>query len=150
MTRGTRGICTGGGVVLAFTLLAGCAQKGQNSQQTTHQSTQAAPQAAQPAATPVQAVANAAGGVVNAAAGAVTGAVGGAVNGVTNGAQPQQHRPRVKPNGRGGFDSSEVQADAIRRAHLASARYGVTKVTRAHNGVLAGQPSTRPTTASAR
>ena len=143
MTRGTRGICTGGGVVLAFTLLAGCAQ---NNPQATHQATpQATPQAAaQPAATPVQAVANAAGSVVNAATGAVTGAVGGAVNGVTNGAQPQQRRPRIKPNGRGGFDSSELQADAIRRAHLASDRYGVTKVTRAHNGVLAGMPSTQP------
>ena len=67
MTRGTRGICTGGGAVLALVTLVGCAQSGQNNQQTT-----------QPAATPVQAAANAAGSVVNAATGAVNGAVNGA------------------------------------------------------------------------
>jgi hypothetical protein len=70
----------------------------------------------------------------------VNGATGGAV------AKPAPKGPRIKPNGRGGYDASELQADAIRRAHLMSDRYGVTKVTRARNGVLAGQPSTRPST----
>lgn len=121
-------------------LLAGCAQSGQNGRQATPQA------AAQPASSPLVAAANAANSVVNAATGAVNGAVSGAVNGAAGGAgsTPAARRPRTKPNGRGGFDSSELQADAIRRSRLTSARYGVTKTTRAVNGVLAGQPSARP------
>ena len=141
MTRGTRGICTGCGAVLAFSVLVGCAQSGQSNRQT-----------AAPAATPVQAAANAAGAVVNAATGAVTGAVNGAVGGAQAGAggKAAKPRPRAKPNGRGGFDSSELQKDAINRSHLVSKRFGVTKVTRARNGGLAGSPSTRPNTSSTR
>ena len=136
MTRGTRGICTGGGAVLALVTLVGCAQSGQSNQQAT-----------QPAAQPVQAAANAAGSVVNAATGAVTGAVNGAVAGAS-GQTTKPPKPRAKPNGRGGFDSSELQRDASRRAHMTSARYGVTKTTRARNGILAGSPNTPVTSSS--
>jgi hypothetical protein len=151
MTRSTRGICTGGGAVLVLSFLVGCAQSGQNNRQTARPGTPQPVQAA-PAATPVQAAANAAGAVVNAATGAVTGAVNGAVNGAAGGAgtPTPRNRPRAKPNGRGGFDSSELQQAAIKRSHAVSARYGVTKVTRARNGVLAGGPTTRPTSSSTR
>ena len=136
--RGTRGICTGGGAILAFSVLVGCAQQ---------QAAQSSQAAAQAAANPVQTATNAAGAVVAAATGAVGGAVNGAVTGAAGGAQPKK-KPLIVPNGRGGFDSSAAQKDAIRRAHLVSARYGTTKVTRARNGVLAGGPTTRPTTAT--
>ena len=124
-----------------MTVFVGCAQSGQNSRQTTRQAASAAQASA------LDSAAAAASSVVNAATGAAAGAVNGAVNGATGGAgaTPAQKRPRIKSNGRGGYDASELQKDAIRRSHALSARYGVTKVTRARNGVLAGSPTTRPT-----
>lgn len=146
MMRGTRGFCTGCGTLLAMAVFVGCAQSGQNSQQTTRQASTSTQ------TSPLDSAAAAAGSVVSAATGAATGAVNGAVNGATGGAgaKPAKKRPRIKSNGRGGYDASELQKDAIRRSHAISARYGVTKVTRARNGVLAGSPTTRPTTQGTR
>ena len=131
MTRGTRGICTGCGTLLALTVLAGCMQTGQSNQQTS--------QSAQAAATPVQAAADVAGAVVNTATGAVTGAVSGAVGGAqaASGGQAQTKKPRIKPNGRGGYDASELQQAALKQAHAMRDRYGV---------IDRSKPTTRPTT----
>jgi hypothetical protein len=152
MTR-TRGLCTGYGAVLLAALGLGCAQQTQSSQPNTRHATRGQQAAAQQAAaqqaaspvSPVAAVINPIGAATDAAIGAAAGVVTGAVNTAT-GTKPAPKGPRIKPNGRGGYDASELQADAIRRAHLMSQRYGVTKVTRARNGVLAGQPSTQPST----
>lgn len=135
MMRGTRGFCIGCGGVLLSVLSVGCAQSqnGRNRQTTS-------------SAQPRQAnVVTAAADVVNTAAGvatgAVTGAVNGAVAGATSGAQTttRQRAPRIKRNGRGGYDASELQQDALRRAHAMADRYGTIDRTRATT-----QPTTRP------
>ena len=146
MTRGTRGFCTGCGTFLAMAVFVGCAQSGQNSRQTTRQASTSAQ------ASPLDSAAAAASSIVSTATGAATGAVNGAVNGAAAGAgaKPAKKPPRIKSNGRGGYDASELQKDAIRRSHAISARYGVTKITRARNGVLAGSPTTRPTSQQTR
>ena len=129
--RGTWGLCTGGGAVLAFSFLVGCAQNGQSNRQT-----------ARPAGDPVQAAAGAAADVVNTATGAVTGAVNGAVSGAQAGAgaRPAKKQPRIKRNGRGGYDASELQQAALKSAHSMRDRYGVIDRTK---------PTTRPATQTA-
>jgi hypothetical protein len=137
-------------------VLVGCAQSGQTNQQTTRRVGQSRAaqhsSAAKPAVAPISPVAamlNPMGAATDAAIGAATAILAGATDGTVNlaGTRPAATRgPRIKPDGKGGYDASELQADAIRRAHLMSQRYGVTKVTRARNGVLAGQPSTQPST----
>jgi hypothetical protein len=66
--------------------------------------------------------------VVTNTAGAVTGAVTGVVSGAVSGAngtqRAQANRPHIKPDGKGGYDASEVQADAIKRAHAMTNYYG--------------------------
>jgi len=152
MTRGTRGLCTGYGAILLAALGLGCAQQTQSSQPNTRHATRSQQVAAQQAAShqaaapvsPVAAMLNPVGAATDAAIGAAAAVVTGAANTAT-GTKPAAKGPRIKPDGRGGYDASELQAEAIRRAHLMSQRYGVTKVTRASNGVLSGQPSTQPT-----
>ena len=137
MTRGTRGFCTGCGTVLALAAFVGCAQSGQGNRQATRQAAQtSAP------ASPLDSAAAAAGSVVNAATGAASGAVNGAVSGAAAGgagAKPAKKRPRIKSNGRGGYDASELQQDAIRRAHALRDRYGVIDRTKP-----AARPATQP------
>jgi hypothetical protein len=80
--------------------------------------------------------------VVNTATGAVNGAVNGAVAGAAagSGAQPARKAPRIKRNARGGYDASELQADALKRAHAMRDRYGVVDRSKA-----ATRPTTQPT-----
>ena len=138
-------------------VLVGCAQSGQTNQQTTRRvgqsraaqhSSAARPAAAVPVS-PVNAMLNPMGAATDAAVGAATAILAGATDGAVNlgGTRPAAMMgPRIKPDGKGGYDASELQADAIRRAHLMSQRYGVTRITRARAGVLAGQASTQPST----
>jgi len=130
----TRGRCIGcAGVVLALATFGGCAQ--QSTQQTRPAvapvpTTPSQSSSGASAAAPSQGtnVITAAQNVVTNTAGAVTGAVTGVVNGAVSGATgtqtAQAHRPRIKPDGKGGFDASEVQADAIKRAHAVTSYYG--------------------------
>ena len=140
MTRGTLGFRIGC-AVLASAGLLGCMQ---NKKVQTTQSRQSSPSTSTGSNSqqPVNVV-TAAADVVGAAAGAVTGAVNGAVNGAVTGAnggaQPRQRAPRIKRNGRGGYDASELQQDAIRRAHAMSDRYGTIDRSRPD-----GRPATRP------
>jgi len=64
------------------------------------------------------------------------------VNGANGTTAAQKKGPQVKPDGRGGYDASEVQADAIRRAHMMTARYGTTGYSK-----VTGRPTptTKPT-----
>ena len=154
MTRDTRGIRIGcaGFVLLGMGMVTGCAQSGQANARPkrfvpgTPVARAAAPAApASPLASPFLATAQAAGNVVNAAAGAVTGAIKGAVGGAggtpATATTPQKKVPRIKPDGRGGYDASELQADAIARAHAMTARYGITGYSK-----ITGRPtpSTQP------
>ena len=147
MRRGTLGVRIGC-VVVASAVLAGCASGGQNrggqggqsgngqgarsgsgqgprSRSTTPSSTSQQPQSPLPPVNLVRAAADLTNSAVGAAAGAVNGAINGAVAGANGGAQTTRQRgPRIKPNGRGGYDASELQQDAIRRAHAAADRYG--------------------------
>ena len=118
MTRATRGIRIACAGFVLLTTAAGCAQ---NAQQVP--ASAAAPTGA---VSPIAAAANIAGAAVNTATGAVNGALSGAVNGANGTTAAQRKGPQVKPDGRGGYDASEVQADAIRRAHMMTARYGTT------------------------
>lgn len=132
MTRGTREFCIGCGGILLSVLSVGCAQSRNG-----RTSSSAEPRQAN--------VVTAAADIVNMAAGvatgAVTGAVDGAVAGANSGAQTTRQRtPRIKRNGRGGYDASELQQDALRRAHAMADRYGTIDRSR---------PTTQPTTVPA-
>ena len=129
-----------GCVVLASAVLTGCAQSGRNRQGAqSRQSRRTAPAAQQQPVNVVTAAADIAGAAGGAVTGAVNGAVNGAVAGANGGVQPRQRAPRIKPNGRGGYDASELQQDAIRRAHAMSDRYGTIDRSRPD-----GRPATRP------
>jgi hypothetical protein len=69
----------------------------------------------------------------NATASAVTAAQGAVATSTT----PAPRKPLVKPNGRGGYDASEAQAAALKRAHYMSDKYGTINRT--------PRPTTRPT-----
>jgi hypothetical protein len=135
-----------GCALLASAVLVGCARSGRNAQGAQSRrsvQTGMARQQQQPQrpVNVVTAAADIAGAAVGAVTGAVNGAVNGAVAGANGGAQPQSQRrgPRIKPNGRGGYDASELQQDAIRRAHAMSDRYGTIDRSRPD-----GRPATRP------
>lgn len=86
-------------------------------------------------------VTNAAGAVTN----VVTGAVNGAVAVATGTHAAQAHRPRIKPDGHGGFDVSELQADALKRAQLTTDYYAAqdrarTAASEAQRRAAATQP----------
>jgi hypothetical protein len=68
--------------------------------------------------------------------------VNGAVAGANGGQAAQTRGPQIKPNGRGGYDASELQQDAIKRAHAATAFYGAQD--RARTAAAASRASTRP------
>jgi len=151
MMRGTRGLSIGCGALLVVGLLAGCAQqKVQNPRSGTSSHTSSAARPASSTNPPQQTnVITAVAGVATSAVGAVTGAVNGAVNGAVagSGAQSQAtRRPQIKPDGRGGYDSSELQADAIRRAHAASAYLSAHDRASAAAAAARSRPTTRPTT----
>jgi hypothetical protein len=128
----TRGRCIGCAGVLALATFVGCAQNAQQTRPAVAPVPTTPSQSSSGAnvATPSQGtnVITAAQNVVTNTAGAVTGAVTGVVNGAVAGATgtqtAQAHRPRIKPDGRGGFDASELQADALKRAHATTAYYG--------------------------
>ena len=110
MTRMTRCIrgCFVGGGLLGLVLVAGCEQ-----------------QARRAAAR-------------NAATAAVAAATGQNSTTTTPAPRPRQRAPLIKPNGRGGYDSSAAQAAALKRAHYMSDKFGTINRTR--------QPTTRPAT----
>jgi hypothetical protein len=98
MTFRIRGSCIGCGGVLALTTFVGCAQSARERAQTINRTAQATAVAAATTAT-------------------------GANTSVARPVAPR-NVPRIKPNGRGGYDSSELQAAAIKRAHYLADRYG--------------------------
>ena len=74
----------------------------------------------------------------SAAANAVAAAGGQATSTAAGTTVPRRREPLIKPNGRGGYDSSAAQAAALKRAHYMSDKYGTINRTR--------RPTTRPAT----
>ena len=127
------------GCVVLAAAAVGCASNGQDRRgaQTTSSSSGSSRQPVNV----VTAAADIANSAVGAAAGAVNGAINGAIAGANAGASrgattTRQRVPRIKRNGRGGYDASELQQDALRRAHAMADRYGTIDRSR---------PAPRPT-----
>ena len=106
MTRFTRFCCTGL-ALSGLVLLAGCSQSQQRAAAQGAAANAIAAASGQPASTPSNLT------IV-----------------------PRRRAPLIKPNGRGGYDSSAAQAAALKRAHYMSDKYGTINRTR--------QPTTRP------
>ena len=115
MTRRIRGLCIGCGALVALGLFSGCAQ-------TQDRAGGQSPQAA----------------VAQAAATTVSNAVSTAAGSNADTTRPAQRRAStgIKRNGRGGYDVSEQQKAALRRAHAIRDRYGVID--------RSPRPTTRP------
>jgi hypothetical protein len=135
MTRRTLGLCIGGAGLFGLFLgtAAGCGNMG---------------------SVPVG---QAAGGATQAAAATVAGAattVAGAASAVASGAgtssqssqRPDWTRPKkvhgLKRNGRGGYDVSQQQKNALRLSHAIAKHYGT--INRTPRRPATSQPTTRP------
>jgi hypothetical protein len=123
MMRRTGGLCIGCGALIALNVLAGCAQKQNAAPTAAPQSVEA--QLAQAAVTTVSNVVSTATGANRTDRRKIPGAVPMSATG-------------IKRNGRGGYDVSQRQKAALRRAHVYRDRYGVIDRT--------PKPTTQPTT----
>jgi hypothetical protein len=154
MALHTRVRCIGCAGVLSLAAFVGCAQTGQQTTRsafspvasTPSQSTSSANATTQQPTNVIAAATNVVTNAAGAVTGAVTGAVSGAVSGVNGAQAAQARRPRIKPDGRGGFDASELQADAIKRSHDMTAYYGAqdrarTAAAEARRRAAATQPT---------